>query len=144
MKVFFDTSVLVAALVKLHPTHSQAVNWLKRAKSHDLDMIISSHTLAELYAVLTTLPVSPKITPEMAWRLISENIEGVAAIISLSASDYIAAIKHLRDSGLSGGIIYDALAFKAAIKSNADKLITFNVADFERLWPAEKIQILSP
>ena len=72
MKVFFDTSVLVAALVKLHPMHSQAINWLKRAKSHDLDMIISSHTLAELYAVLTTLPVSPKITPEMAWRLISE------------------------------------------------------------------------
>lgn len=144
MKVFFDTSVLVAALVKLHPMHSQATNWLKRAKSHDLDMIISSHTLAELYAVLTTLPVSPKITPEMAWRLISENIEGIATIISLSSSEYITTIKHLRDSGLSGGIIYDALAFKAAIKSNADKLITFNVSDFKRLWPDEKIRILSP
>ena len=82
MKVFFDTSVLVAALVKLHPMHSQAINWLKRAKSHDLDMIVSSHTLAELYAVLTTLPVSPKVTPEIAWRLISENIEGIATIIS--------------------------------------------------------------
>ncbi|MBI5203325.1 MAG: PIN domain-containing protein [Nitrospirae bacterium] len=144
MTVFFDTSVLVAALVKPHPMHSQAINWLKRAKSHNLDMIISSHTLAELYAVLTTLPVSPKITPEMAWRLISENIEGIATIISLSSLEYIATIKHLRNLGLSGGIIYDALAFKASIKSNADKLVTFNVSDFKRLLTDEKIQILSP
>lgn len=144
MKVFFDTSVLVAALVQPHPMHNRAVHWLKRARAKELEMIISSHTLAELYAVLTTLPVSPKITTNMAWRLISENIESIAAIVSLSTSDYTSTIKHLRDSGLSGCIIYDALAFKAVIKSNADKLITFNVSDFKRLWPDEKIQILSP
>jgi predicted nucleic acid-binding protein len=144
MKVFFDTSVLVATLVKPHPMHSRAVNWFKRAKSQEFDMIISSHTLAELYAVLTTLPVSPKISPEIAWRLINENIEGIATIIALSASDYITTIKHLRDLGFSGGIVYDALAFKVAIKSNADKLLTFNVSDFKRIWPDEKIQIISP
>lgn len=144
MKVFFDTSVLVAALVQPHPMHSRAINWLKQVKSRQFDMVISSHTLAELYAVLTTLPVSPRITPEMAWRLISENIEGIATTVSLSTSDYIATIKHLRDSGLSGGIVYDALAFKAAIKSNAAKLVTFNVYDFKRIWPDEKIQIVSP
>lgn len=144
MTVFFDTSVLVAALVQPHPMHSRAINWFKRAKSQEFDMVISSHTLAELYAVLTTLPVSPRITPEMAWRLINENIEGIATIVSLSTSDYIATIKYLRDSGFSGGIVYDALAFKAAIKSNAAKLVTFNASDFKRIWPDEKIQIVSP
>lgn len=66
-KVLFDTSVLVAALVKPHPAHTRAFPWLKKAKSGELTMIVSSHTLAEIYAVLTTLPVSPRITPDIVW-----------------------------------------------------------------------------
>lgn len=144
MRVLFDTSVLVAALVQPHPVHSRAIHWLKRAKAHEFDMRISSHTLAELYAVLTTLPVSPRITPEMSWRLIHENIEPIATIVSLSSSDYMAVIKHLKEMALSGGIVYDALTFKAALKSNADRLLTLNRTDFARIWPDAKIQITTP
>jgi len=144
MRIVFDTSVLVAALVQPHPMHHRAFPWLKQAKAHEIDMIISSHTLAELYAVLTTLPVSPRISPDIAWRLIDENIVKVASIVSLKSSDYITVIKELRDAGLSGGIVYDILIVQSALKSNADNLLTFNVSDFERLSRHRDIKVLSP
>jgi len=132
MRALFDTSALTAALVKPHPAHSRAFPWLKKAQAAEVVMIVSSHTLAELYAVLTTLPVSPRITPDMALRLIQENVFAGAEIQSLSSADYKTVIKNLKDEGLSGGIIYDALIAFAAVKAKADILLTLNGADFKR------------
>lgn len=73
MKVFFDTSVLLAALVREHPRHDR-----------------------------------------------------------------------LGDPGLSGGIIYDALACRAAIRAKAEILLTFNVKDFHRACPEVASRIEEP
>jgi len=144
MTILFDTSVLVAALVKAHPVHERAVSWLKRAKTGEVIMTISSHTLAELYAVLTTLPVSPRISPDMAWRLINENIEKTATVVPLDTEDYIETIRQLKAGGFSGGIVYDALIFKTALKSGADSLLTLNASDFTRLKFGEAPKIIEP
>ncbi|TAN41592.1 MAG: PIN domain-containing protein [Nitrospirae bacterium] len=143
-KVLFDTSVLVAALVKPHPAHQRAFAWLKKAKSGPISMVVSSHTLAELYAVLTTLPVSPRITPEAASRLIQQDVFDMAVIAPLSAGDYKAVIKKLKDADLPGGIIYDALICQAAVKSQAELLLTLNGSDFRRLPMFEGIKIVEP
>ena len=135
MKILFDTSVLVAAIVEPHPMHNRALPWLQRAKTGELAFFVASHTLAELYAVLTTLPIKPMISPSTAWRLIHDNIEISAKIISLSPSDYQDIIKRVSEFGLSGGIIYDALIVKAAKKSKVERLLTFNINDFKRVWP---------
>ena len=135
MKVFADTSVLVAAMVESHPAHDRALPWLRRAKQGELDLAACTHTLAELYAVLTSLPVRPRIGPEMARRLIRENVESVAAVVDLQASDYQAVLDNQCSLGLAGGTIYDALAAHAARKCSADKLLTLNEADFRRVWP---------
>ncbi len=144
MTILFDTSVIVAALVKAHPVHERAVSWLKRAKTGEVIMTISSHTLAELYAVLTTLPVSPRISPDMAWRLINENIEKTATVVPLDTEDYIETLRQLKAGGFSGGIVYDALIFKAALKSGADSLLTLNAADFTRFRFGEAPKIIEP
>lgn len=107
-------------------------------------MLVSSHTLAELYAVLTTLPVSPRITPDMAWRLIQEDILNIAEVSALSASDYKTVIRKLKDNGFSGGIIYDALICQAAVKGGAEILLTLNSADFRRLQMAGSANIVEP
>ncbi len=133
--VLFDTSVLVAAMVEAHPMHHRAYVWLKKAIAKEFDFVVCSHTLAELYAVLTRLPVSPRIPPGTAWRLIKENVETTGRIISLSVADYRSTIKDLSDRGLSGDVIYDALISRAAQKSKADRLLTFNPEDFKRVWP---------
>nr|OGW28706.1 MAG: hypothetical protein A2X56_00785 [Nitrospirae bacterium GWC2_57_13]OGW43411.1 MAG: hypothetical protein A2X57_10925 [Nitrospirae bacterium GWD2_57_8]HAR45221.1 VapC toxin family PIN domain ribonuclease [Nitrospiraceae bacterium]HAS53932.1 VapC toxin family PIN domain ribonuclease [Nitrospiraceae bacterium] len=144
MKVLFDTSVLVAALVQPHPAHQRALPWFGRASSGKLECVVSAYSIAELYAVLTTLPVSPRITAGMAHRLIHENIESMASIIPLSVSDYLATIKHLADLGIIGGSTYDALIIKAALKAGVDQILTFNSADFKRVWPDSNIPIKEP
>ena len=135
MKVMFDTSVLVAGMVEPHPMHELALPWLKRARSGDLEFFVASHTLAELYAVLTTLPVSPRISPGGAWRLIREDVITPAKVISISPSDYGAVIRRVADLELSGGIIYDAIITKAAQKAQVDRILTLNPEDFTRAWP---------
>ena len=135
MKVMFDTSVLVAGMVEPHPMHEQAFPWLKRARSGDLEFFVASHTLAELYAVLTTLPVSPRIQPGAAWRLIREDVINPAKVTCISPSDYGAVIRRVADLGLSGGIIYDAIITKAAQKAQVDRILTLNPDDFTRVWP---------
>ncbi len=144
MKALLDTSVLVAALVEPHPDHQRALPWLTKSKSKSSELVIGSHTVAEVYAVLSTLPVSPRISPGLAWRLINESILPKVSIVSLTSSEYIATVKHLSDLGLSGGAVYDALIVKAAQKSGADRIVTFNMNDFKRVWPEGAGRIVEP
>ena len=135
MKVLADTSVLIAAMVESHPDHERAFPWLRQAKQKRIELFVSTHTLAELYAVLTTLPVQPRVSPDTARRLIREDIESVAAIVDLRKADYRQVLDDMSALGLSGGVIYDALAVQAARKANVDRLVTLNVGDFRRVWP---------
>jgi len=135
MKILFDTSIILAALVENHPKHEEALPWFQQAKAKEFDLVIASHTLAELYAVLSTLPIRPRISPAIAWKLIHENIDKVAVIISLSPDEYSSTIKKMSDLGLIGGIIYDALIAKVAQKAKVERLLTLNIEHFRRVWP---------
>ena len=118
--------------------HERSLVWLKRAKAEELEMLVASHTIAELYGVLTTLPVRPRITPDTALRLILENVRKIAKVVPLSVSDYEATIDRLAELGISGGAVYDALIARAAEKSGAERLLTLNASDFEHVWPEGK------
>ncbi|MCZ7625002.1 MAG: VapC toxin family PIN domain ribonuclease [Candidatus Methylomirabilota bacterium] len=144
MKILFDTSVLTAAIVEPHPLHASAFRWLKQARAKEFDMLIAGHTLAELYAVLTTLPIRPKITPGIAGRLIRSNVEATAKVVSLSPSEYSSVVKRMADLGLSGGVIYDAIIAKVATKSQVDHVLTFNTDDFKRVWPEGANRLIAP
>jgi predicted nucleic acid-binding protein len=65
VKLLLDTSVLVAAMVETHPDHEVALPWLQQIKDGTHEGLLSTHALAELYAVLTRLPVRPKISPAL-------------------------------------------------------------------------------
>ena len=117
MKILFDTAVLVAAVVKAHPMHRRALPWLQRAKAEQFDFVVASHTLAELYAVLTTLPVKPRISPAVAWRLVHENVETSANIIALTPSDYRSTVRHVAEFGLRGGMVYDGPSLRGPLKN---------------------------
>lgn len=91
MKVLFDTSVLVAAMVANHPRHAGCVSWLEAVKAQRHEGVIATHTLAGVYAVLTRLPLSPRISGTLAQRLIAENLAQFE-VIPLTTEDYQAAI----------------------------------------------------
>ena len=144
MKTLFDTSVIIASLVEAHPMHQRAFPWLKQAKKQDFELIVAGHTVAELYAVLSTLPTKPRISPAVAWKLIDENIARVGKIVSLTAAEYSSTIKKISVMGLSGGITYDALIAKVAEKSKVERLLTLNFNHFKRVWPEGEKTIVSP
>lgn len=144
MRILFDTSALVAGFVDSHPKHHAALSWLQRVKTKKIDFLVSSHSLAECFAVLTRLPLSPKISPEMANYLLHENVEKLAKIIALSSQDYLSVIKQMTELRLSGGIIYDAITVRAAKKAKADKILTLNTKDFIRLSPQDPSWIITP
>jgi predicted nucleic acid-binding protein len=140
MKVFFDTSVLVAALVKAHPRHVDCLPCLDAAKTSETEEVkptqiqgvLSTHSFAECYAVLTRLPVRPRITPEIAQELILTNLLALEAI-PLSPALYQKAIERLVGLNLVGGVMFDALLAEAALAARAEVLLTGNLKDFRRL-----------
>lgn len=141
--ILFDTSVLIAGFVASHPKHHDASMWLQRAIAKKIKWAVSSHSLAECYAVLTQLPLSPKIIPSVAKLLIDENIINSAKIISLSDSEYSSLINETASLGLIGGIIYDAIIFKAAQKAKVQHILTLNPKDFQRFVHHKNNYILS-
>lgn len=63
MKVFCDTNVLVAAFLQGHPQHSAARPVLERVKGGHDQGFVATHSLAEVYAVLTRLPGGNQVPP---------------------------------------------------------------------------------
>lgn len=90
MKCLFDTSVLIAALLTGHTHHSACLPFLLQAQSQPIQGLIATHTLAELYSVLTRIPKT-KISPAVAQNLIRDNLQTFETV-SLTAEDYTAAI----------------------------------------------------
>ena len=147
MKIFFDTSVLVAAFVPAHPRHERAFNRFRRARSRRAGAdhaVTSAHTLAELYAVLTTLPLSPRVAPATAERIIRENLDGHATVTALTVAEYRDVVRGLGAAGLAGGIVYDALAYRAATKAGARVILTLNPRDFRRVAADDGMRVEEP
>ena len=144
MKTVFDTSVIVSGIVESHPMHPKCLPWLQRAKAGQVECIVVSHTLAETYAVLTTLPVKPRISPLVAQRLIDNNLQANARIVALTVADYWNTIQRMAEMGLSGGTVYDALIATVARRLSVDRLLTLNADDFRRVWPEGKQEITTP
>ncbi|MBY0369633.1 PIN domain-containing protein [bacterium] len=133
--MFFDTSVLVAASEQSHPHHEKAWPLLQSVVKGEATGIIGAHSLAELYAALTRLPVQPRIQPAHAQRIISENILPHFEIMELTRKDYSDVIQEVAIRGIPGARIYDALLLRCAANSSAERILTFNLRDFAELAP---------
>lgn len=144
MKVLADTSCLVAAMIESHPAHERAFAWYQQVLNREYTLHLCAHTLAEVYAVLTRLPLKPRLGPAAARQMIRENIESVATVVALSGDDYAQVLNRIADLGLAGGVVYDALAVRAAQKARVARVFTLNESDFRRVWPEAAGQLASP
>src|SRR5271169_2224309 len=136
MEIFFDTTVLVAASARSHPHHTQAFPALRRVAAGRDKGFISTHSIAEVYAALTRLPVEPRIHPTEAARIITDNLLPNFEAVPLGKADYLAALNTVKDRGWSGAKIYDALLLRCAAKCSVDRIYTFNLTDFRLLTAA--------
>jgi len=144
MKIFADTSFLVAALVESHPHHPRTKPWIEKLAQKQISLGVSGHSIAELYAILTSLPIAPRIPPGTALQMISENILHNAQIIELKTSDYLKCLHLATERGLHGGIIYDILIAYCFEKFKGDGLLTFNYKDFIRILSDKKELVIVP
>ena len=134
MKAFFDTSVLVGAFYGDHPRHAGCLRLLEDAskKSH----FCAAHAVPELYAVMTRLPVRPRITPEQG-LLFVENLRDHFSVITLSAAEQFDVAAEAARRGMGGGKVYDLLTLKCAAKAGAERVYALNLPEFMRIAPQE-------
>ena len=132
MKIAFDTSVLVAAVLSTHRDHARAVVWLSAVSAGALEGVVSVHALGELWSVLTKLPVSPPISPTMAREMVNDVLTRFEAE-PLTLQIYREAIDRCTSKGLRSGAIFDALHLATAESADVAALLTFNERDFSRL-----------
>jgi predicted nucleic acid-binding protein len=132
VKILFDTSVLVASILVKHPQHFPCWSWLEQVKTAKIEGFIVTHTLAELFSVISSFPSQPRFSPQVTQRLIKENLKEFQ-IISLTGDDYYEIIENMVTLGFTGGAIYDNLIAHAAIKKEIDKILTLNPKHFIRL-----------
>lgn len=106
-----DTSVAVPLLMRSHQAHSTVVTALSGR-----DLVLTAHSLAETYSVLTRLPGDARVAPADAAQLIEANF-GPALLL---AEATVRAVPHrLAVLGVAGGAVYDALVGLAAAGNGA-------------------------
>jgi predicted nucleic acid-binding protein len=135
VNIFFDTTVLVAASEQSHPHYTQARPALLRVATGQDKGIMGLHSIAELFAALTRLPVQPRIHPVEAARIVNENVLPHFEVVFLGEEDYVEVMNMMASGGWSGARIYDALLLRCAARSGVERIYTFNLGDFRQLAP---------
>jgi len=107
-----DTSVAVPLLVRTHEQHVAVTRWW-----NGRPVALSGHALAETYSVLTRLPADLRLAPADAARLLGARF---ARPLLLSADVSGRLPEVLRELGIAGGGVYDALVALAARDNGAD------------------------
>ena len=143
MRVLFDTSVLVPAVVDQLPNHEAALDALLSYTDAEHAGYCSTHALAECYATLTALPLQRRVLPAEARQLVEESLLGRLTAVPLTRDDYLDAVRRVSHAGLASGVICDALHVRCAERIPVDRVLTCNLADFERLRPAG-IAVMAP
>jgi predicted nucleic acid-binding protein len=142
LRVFFDTSVLVAALVGPHPHHGRALPWLE-AHGIKVEAMTSQHALLELWSVLTRLPTAPPLAPALAERMV-ERLAAKVEVLAASPTLHRQAIHRTAERSLRSGAVFDALHLLTAEGARASAVLTFNTQDFIRLAVEGGPRILLP
>ena len=115
MTLAVDTSAAVALIMASH-----VANRAVRRHLRGRDLVLTQHSLAETYSVLTRLPGDARVAPADAVRLIEANFGPPALMPATTAASVPNLLAQLN---IGGGAVYDALVGLAA-KSNSLPLAT--------------------
>jgi len=141
LRSLFDTSILVPVFLEDHEHHERSLRaFLAADRRHDC---CAGHSLAEVYATLTRLPGRHRVSAEQA-LLFLENIYERFALITLTGEEYHTAIKDAVGAGALGGLIYDWLIARCAIKAKAEAIYTWNTRHFDQLGPVIAERLRTP
>jgi predicted nucleic acid-binding protein len=126
VRIYFDTSVLVSALVQGERQHAECLHEFTTIYQR----VTSAHSIAELFATLTSGRLPVQFTPGQAIESIRANIFGAFEIVPLTSADYMDAAVASSKVGARGGAFYDVLHLQAAKISKCDQILTLNLRHF--------------
>lgn len=140
MKRFFDSSVLIPVFYADHPEHASSTKLFLAAGQEDFCAL---HTLGEVYATLTGLPLRPRISGPEGIAIVKQIRERLTPV-TLDVQEYTKALDSASSGAIVGAAAYDALIAHCALKAKADVLLTWNLRDFTRLGPAVARLVKTP
>lgn len=141
MNFFFDTSVLVAAVAVQHIHHKPSLAvYLAADKNH---AGCAAHSLAEVYATLTRLPAKQRMSCEQTLLFLDDISDRLKTIV-LDSEEYRSTIADAAAEGVVGGMIYDTLIARCALKAKAETIFTWNIEHFRRLGPEVAKRVRTP
>ena len=143
MKACFDTSILVAALLRQHPHHPLAFPLLRQVHEGSMQGHITTHGIAELFATLTALPLKPRLSPADVQRLILRSVRDHFSLLPLGQREYLEAMELVAEKNMASGAIYDALHLVGARMAGCEALYTLNQRHFQSLAPGDPL-VCSP
>jgi predicted nucleic acid-binding protein len=141
VKWFFDSSVLVPALLPDHVHHARSFAAFAAASRKNAGC--AAHSLAEVYSTLTRYPGKQRLSAESAALLVQE-VEHRLTLVGLDGDEYLAAINRIAGMGIVGGAVYDALIAACAAKAKADMVYTWNIAHFVLLGNEVAREVRTP
>jgi predicted nucleic acid-binding protein len=141
MRLFLDTSVLVAAVLEEHEHHERSFSALSGASRSSA--FCAAHNIAEVYATLTRYPGKQRLSEEQALLAVSA-IENRLTVVALDVKEYLASIRRFAKIGITGGTIYDGLIAASALKAKVDVIYTWNVGHFLLLGSEVAVKVRTP
>lgn len=105
-RLAFDTSAAVPLLLRSHTAHAAV-----RRHAAGRTPVLTAHSLAETYSVLTRLPGDARLAAGDAARLLEATFDTVLTVPAAESSTLPLVLAPL---GIAGGAVYDALVGLAA------------------------------
>jgi predicted nucleic acid-binding protein len=132
--VFFDTSILLAGLVEMGDASLPACRILDEiARGAVPQPLTAWHCCLEFYSVATRLPPGLRLEPELARRLIEEEILGRFQVYDLPRDSRSQLFADAASNRVSGGRIYDVHIAEIARLAGARVVVTDNERHFVAL-----------
>ncbi len=141
MRAFVDTTVMLAAVNADHPHYAPSRKLVLSLSRRD--DACAAHSLAELYSTLTRMPIPQRRNANQAMFFVAD-IQARLTLIALTPEEYFEAISEYSAMGVVGGVIYDALIARCALKARAEKIFTWNIRHFRQFGPEVEKKLRTP
>lgn len=122
--IFLDSGVIVSALYRRDNDHAACL-----ALIEDGDAFTSAHTLAETFCTLTG---QYRVKNDLAAEAVL-SVRSRMHVEPLLVDDYASVLGSVREHGVMGGLVYDALHAQVARRLKAEHIYTLNVSNFEHV-----------
>lgn len=142
-RLLIDANVFIYGLDTESPHHDRARGIFDRAMLGDGSYCVTSQTLVELFSVVTN-PRRVKLPhPPFEAVQVIEDILSWPGITHLTLTPEVTTrwLAFIRQTSVRGAKVFDLQLAATALANGVTKIVTFNVADFERI---DGIEVIVP